>query len=360
MAASVLPPMELFTEADKFFGGTQAEGKYLSKDAYEQMEFALNLYMLKNWAGDLTGKVPQSFMIEQFEKAQALLPTQSKRDDEQQKLQQFSTPHTHGSIAAWVLNITGNDTVLEPTVGNGNLATQALLWAPDKVYGNELSTRRAELVKQLPGVTDVFTENAEHLNDLLPADVKPTVVIMNPPFSNSANTSKTKNLLQGGNHVDQALRRMEEGGRLVAILGRGMELDRAKTGGWWQKTMDKYNVRAVIRVDGKEYSKFGTNFDNVIAVIDKTGKTEQPPIRGNVAKVEELIPLLQEIRDDRQHSGTEQKADQPVQQNNTGKNEGNTGSQSSVLPPAGRTGTTQGFWWHFLFLFRQRTGFTTF
>ena len=36
-------------------------------------------------------------------------------------MQQFSTPHTHSHVAAWVANITQNDEVLEPTAGTGNL-----------------------------------------------------------------------------------------------------------------------------------------------------------------------------------------------------------------------------------------------
>ena len=284
---------------------------------------------------------PENF-LKTFEEVQALLPTQRNRDDEQQKMQQFSTPHTHGSVAAWVSNLNNTDVVLEPTVGNGNLATQALLWNPAEVYGNELSKRRAELVKELPGITDVFTENAELLNALLPAEVKPTVVIMNPPFSNSVTTSKTKQTLQGANHVDQALRRMKDGGRLVAILGGGMEWNRPKTRDWWKKTQQKYNVRAVIRIDGEEYAKFGTTFDNVIAVIDKTGPQQGEPVTGSVRKVEELIPLLQEIRNDRTDRTTQPQADQPVQSDRTAPDESEAGRNDPARSGAGTGSTATG------------------
>ncbi|MBC7105101.1 MAG: hypothetical protein H5T97_04115, partial [Firmicutes bacterium] len=35
----------------------------------------------------------------------------------------------------------------------------------------------------------------------------------------------------------------------------------------------EYNVRANIRIDGKNYAKYGTSFDVRLLVIDKTGAT---------------------------------------------------------------------------------------
>jgi hypothetical protein len=71
----------------------------------------------------------------------------------------------------------------------------------------------------------VFTENAEQLDNILPDDVKPTVVVMNPPFSQTAGRmGDKKDRPSRSVHIEQALNRLEPGGRLVAIVGEGMTL----------------------------------------------------------------------------------------------------------------------------------------
>ena len=40
-----LTPRQLSAEATDVFGGTQAEGKWLSKDAYDALEVAVNLHL---------------------------------------------------------------------------------------------------------------------------------------------------------------------------------------------------------------------------------------------------------------------------------------------------------------------------
>jgi predicted RNA methylase len=77
--------------------------------------------------------------IRLFERKQTLLPTQSKRTEGQQALQQFSTPHTYAHAVAWVANIQPNDIVLEPSAGTGNLVAHSLLFHPSAVYANEIA-----------------------------------------------------------------------------------------------------------------------------------------------------------------------------------------------------------------------------
>lgn len=295
---------QLFRYADEAFQGTQAEGAYQAKDAYDVMELALN----KVVRSELADVRDIETRLKRAEALQSLLPTQSKRSEEQELMQQFSTPHTHGAIAAWALNLNSRDEVLEPTAGTGNLVVEAQVYQPAKVHANELSERRADLLTQL-GVT-VSRENANHLNAVLPASVKPTAVIMNPPFSADINRPGKKDLELGAKHVEQALLRLADNGRLVAIVGRGMAMDRPRMEGWWDKIRSRYNVRANIGIDGAEYAKFGTSFDNQIIVIDKDGPTSGDILTGKVSKVADLVPLLEAIRNDRpetsQSAGSEQ------------------------------------------------------
>ena len=54
-----------------------------------------------------------------------------------------------------------------------------------------------------------------------------------------------------------------------------------------------------IGISGAEYAKYGTTFDNQIVVIDKTGPTTGTIVTGLVAKVADLPPLLENIRETR-------------------------------------------------------------
>ena len=294
-----LSPQRFWAMANLAFGGTQASGTYSSKDAYDAMELGLNLAVIASGENGTSAKAMRS-AVQKFEEMQNRLPTQTKRDDEQQRMQQFSTPHPHAHVAAWVAGVNDSDAVLEPTAGTGNIVSHAKLFGAKTVYANELSERRAKLLQEIPGVR-TFTENAGHLNAVLPKDVKPTVVVMNPPFSADTNMPGKKALMVGADHITQAIQRLQDGGRLVAIVGRGMSMNAPRFREWWKDMARQYNVRANVAISGKEYTKFGTSFDNRILVIDKTGATPEisAVVGGEVAKVQELIPLLEGVRNER-------------------------------------------------------------
>ena len=315
-SATPLTSSSLFKMADAAFGGTQAQGTYNSKDAYDAMELGVNLALLEqpmDWG--LHSAKPEALQsaLTYLEALQQRLPTQSKRDEEQIAMQQFSTPHVHAHVVAWVANLAPTDVVLEPTAGTGNLVTHAQLAHPQQVIANELSERRSTLLKEIPGVR-TFIENANHLNAVLPADVKPTVVVMNPPFSADIHKVGKKDLMVAAKQIEQALARLQPNGRLVAIVGRGMSFDAETFKDWWNTIQKNYRVLANIAISGKEYTKFGTSFDNRILVIDKTGQTglRSTIVEGDVAKVADLIPLLEAIRHERVHTATPAGQSQPA------------------------------------------------
>jgi hypothetical protein len=292
----------LFADADAAFGGTQAEGTYSPKDAYDAMEAAVNLYIMLNEPAKAHGAVSAVSAADQAERLHELtkrLPTQTRRDEEMDEFQQFSTPPALAYVANWSANIKPTDTMMEPSAGTGDLA----VWARNadaNLILNELSKRRAELLRELFPKARVFTENAEQLNNVLPADARPTVVVMNPPFSATAGRKKgERKTSHGAQHIEQALKRLQPGGRLVAIVGEGMAMDRPAFRAWWDKIKKEYNVRANIGISGKTYAKYGTTFDNQILVIDKTGPTTGDVITGNVERPSELPGILEDIRNDR-------------------------------------------------------------
>ncbi|MFH1740445.1 MAG: bifunctional class I SAM-dependent methyltransferase/DEAD/DEAH box helicase, partial [bacterium] len=348
----------LFDMADKAYGGTQGEGKYTPKDAYDAMEVAVNRYILSRVVeygiGDKAywfdvNDTPEGAIntIKTLKTLLSRLPTQSKRTEEMERFQQFSTPHPFAYAVAWVANIQKGDTVIEPSAGTGNIATMAKLANPKEVIVNELSDRRAYLLKML--FDKVFQEDAEQINNILPADIKPTVVVMNPPFSQTAGRmGKKKDIFVASRHIEQALKRLRPGGRLVAIVGRGMEPNATTFQAWWKNIKNEYNVLANVRVNGKEYAKFGTHFDNQIVVIDKTGETRYDTVTGEVSRIEDLIPLLKGVRDERTYQETadseartsagEQSPVQPTRQEVDATGEGRPRAERPVLPASGALG----------------------
>ena len=285
--------------AEKAFGGTRGSGAYDIKTAYDAMELAVNQYLMdsdfvKQGNGDAAAAVRTEKGLQQV---LSQLPTQSVRTEEQQQYQQFSTPPNIAYLAAWAANIDSADSVLEPSAGIGGLALWPKAWGAT-VYGNEYSPRRAEILRSL-GLDEVFVENAEQINNVLPDYVKPTVVLMNPPFSATAGRLSSNNTANAKRHIEQALDRLEDGGRLVAILWRGMSDDSKTFASWWNDLRKEYNIRANLSIDGRNYHKYGTDFDVQMVVIDKTGPQTGETITGAYTDLTEIPSVLEGIRNDR-------------------------------------------------------------
>lgn len=296
---------QLFKVSEEAFGGTQAQGKYTPKDAYDAMELGVNQYLLEHKksigpmvSADTAKRNLESIEQEILEK----IPTQTKRTEEQEQYQQYSTPPNLAYVAAWAANIYPGETVLEPSAGVGGLAVFAKT-AGANVIVNELSERRAELLKEL-NFDRLFTENAEQLNNILPEDIKPTVILMNPPFSATAGRMGDKKSTRFAKaHIEQALARLEPGGRLVAIVGQGMADNSPTFAPWWKEIKEKYNVKANIRIDGSNYRKYGTTFDVQLVIIDKTGPTTDKPITDEIVLLDDIFNLLEGIKHERRQPG---------------------------------------------------------
>jgi antirestriction protein ArdC/predicted RNA methylase len=296
-----LTPRQLSAEATDVFGGTQAEGKWLSKDAYDALEVAVNLHLRERESAAWTGLSPEAAAqkVRDLTGLVQRLPTQTRRDEEMDEFQQFSTPPALAFVANWAANIRPEDIVLEPSAGTGDLAIWSEL-AGAKLMLNELSERRRELLVDLFPEATVTGENAEQLHNILPRSSVPTLVVMNPPFSATAGRIQgQRKTANGARHLDQALERLADNGRLVAIVGDGMGPDRPAFRAWWQETQARYNVRANIGISGREYAKYGTTFDNRLLVIDKDGPTRASVLVASVESVSELPSLLEAIRHDR-------------------------------------------------------------
>lgn len=330
-AGKKLTSKELYAICDEAFDGTQAEGAYDRKAAYDAMELAVNRYLLTN-AADLNGDTAEDARrgLERVQGILSLLPTQNVRTQEMEQFQQFSTPPNIAYLAAWAADINSSDVVLEPSAGIGGLAAFAKAWGAE-VAVNELSERRLAVLKAM-GFDHVFNENAEQIDNVLPESIKPTAVIMNPPFSSTAGRTATNKTSNAERHINQALARLNDGGRLVAILGRGMA-DKAYSK-YWDKLRQDYNIRANISIDGENYKKYGTTFDVQLVVIDKTGaQGSAETVTGSYKDLNEIPKILEGIRNDRSAEIERDPAVAGVQEASVAPS--GTGGQQAVSPAVG-------------------------
>jgi hypothetical protein len=262
---------KLMRTADRIFGGTRAEGRYTSSDAYDALEIAVNNYLLEQHARELMQIDVCEALGSVLRPLLQRLPSQSDCTLGQSDLQQVSTPPTVAYFAARLLNLKPADIVLEPSAGTGSLA----IWpraVGARVICNEMNSRRNSLLRCVFNF-DVLPLDAAFIDDLLPGDIKPTAVLMNPPFSAASGAVTETNAIYGARHLASALRRLRDGGRLVAIVSDAMNLYDSSFSMWWRRIACLCNIRANLTLDGKEYPRSGAAPDIQILVIDKTGPT---------------------------------------------------------------------------------------
>ncbi len=302
--------------AEEYFGAGRTSGQWTPKDAFDAMEAGVNRYLLDR--GKALMEMDTGKGLAELRELMAKLTSQGTRTDEQIKLQQFSTPPTESYVVAKVANLKPTDVVLEPSAGNGGLAVFAKSIGAE-VHVNEISDRRAHMLEFL-GFGKPTAHDGEIINALLDPKIQPTVVLMNPPFSAGtvkSHEARNRNIY-GFNHVDSALQRLAPGGRLVAILGGGhandtdggASLASGPSGEWFSRVAERHNVRANVRISGREYAKYGTSFATRIIVIDKDGptpsmtapgavKTWDSVIQGNVETLEQAYNLLSNVAETR-------------------------------------------------------------
>jgi hypothetical protein len=135
------------------FGGSDTEGTWDWKTAYDSCEAATVLFLRKFGPAMRARGASPAAMLPMLTKIGGLFPTHTRRSEESQALQQFSTPITLGLAASTAAAITPADLVLEPSAGTGLLAILAEL-AGGALMLNELADTRAGLLTHLfPGAS---------------------------------------------------------------------------------------------------------------------------------------------------------------------------------------------------------------
>ncbi|MCP5400769.1 MAG: strawberry notch family protein [Novosphingobium sp.] len=267
----------VLTEA---FGGSDADGRWSASEANTACELAQTIWLCSQaeLAVD-TNPADADAFIAQLE---ALVPNQTNRSEQQVELQQFATPPRLAWLAARACGLRAGNTVLEPSAGTGLLA----LWphkADAKLVLNELSSERAAALACLFPEATVTRHDGELIDQMLDPGITPDVVLMNPPFSSSAERGYDGN--SGARHLRSALRCLRDAGRLVAIMPE-----------WFDATrfVAKLRHRAALRLNASiegAFRKSGTSIATRLVVIDKCEATDSV-VASRTNDFAELVQLV--------------------------------------------------------------------
>ena len=241
---------------------------------HEIAETALNLLIQSKYGRDLLAATnPIEGVSTVLRPLQKRLPTQTWRSETQIVYQQFSTPVTIAYLAAYLLNIRQGEAVLEPSCGTGCLAVWAFA-AGAKVIANEIDPRRRGSALALG--FQPYSFDAEFIDDLLPEDLLPDIVLANPPFSSTGGRVKNNSLDFGFRHIESALRRLKKGGRFAVILGeRGSP--RSHNGNrFWEDLSPEIQVKASIELPGREFYGNGTSVKTTLILGTKSLMIHSP------------------------------------------------------------------------------------
>ncbi len=257
------------------FGVSDSSGVWNWKAAYDACEVATVLFLRKYGRALFRKAVSPVSRLSALSKIAGLLPTHTRRSEESQAFQQFSTPVPLALAAVTAAAVTANDIVLEPSAGTGLLAILAEISGGTLVL-NELAEVRADLLASLFPAIAVTRVDAAQIDDHLAPGAVPSVVLMNPPFSALANVSG-RVADAGFRHIASALNRLAPGGRLVAITGANVGPDIPDWRDAFVRLQDRSTIVFSAGIAGSVYAKHGTTFPTRLTVIDKV-PAEDPAI----------------------------------------------------------------------------------
>ncbi len=252
------------------FGGSDASGAWVWKDAYEAAEAACVLFLQRYGRGMRSicgaGADGPRRMLAMLEAVAALEPSHTRRSEEQVRLQQFSTPLPLAYAALQAAAIRPGDVVLEPSAGTGMLAVMAECALGNSATGNlhlnEYAQTRARLLTRLFPQAVVTAFNAESIADRL-HDVRPTVVLMNPPFSATPGVDRSRHDADL-RHVRSAASMLPPGGRLVTITSA-----HCAPGDAVGRLDPPARCIFTMVIDGRAYARRGTGFDTRLTVLER-------------------------------------------------------------------------------------------
>ncbi|TBY87040.1 class I SAM-dependent methyltransferase, partial [Rhizobium leguminosarum bv. viciae] len=285
----VLTTADLRQIITEVFGGSDAEGVWIWKEAYEATEIAQVLFLHK-FRAIVSGTRSPEATLAMLTKVASLVPTHTRRSEESQALQQFSTPIPLAYVASRAAGIIAADVVLEPSAGTGLMAIFAEL-AGAHLTLNEYATVRCSLLERLfPGVS-ISQHDAAYIDDYLDRSIRPTVVVMNPPFSAGVHV-EGRVADAAWRHLASAFARLAPGGRLVAITGASLSPDNPA----WRDAFFRLQVPGTVlfsaAIGGSIYARHGTTMETRLIVIDKIPADDPSKLVTSSGTAHDLETLL--------------------------------------------------------------------
>ncbi len=275
---------------DAAFGGSDTDGAWDWKTAYDVCEGAAVLFLRKYGKALLRKAGSPAAALPLLTRIAGLQPSHTRRSEESEAFQQFSTPIPLGFAAATAAAITVDDIVLEPSAGTGLLAILAEI-AGGKLHLNELAETRGAFLSSLFPALSVTRFDAAQIDDYLDANAVPTVVLMNPPFSVMANVSG-RMADAAYRHVASALARLAPGGRLVAITGASFAPETPRWRDAFMRLQEHGRVVFTAAIDGAVYARHGTTIDTRLTVIDKIAADDPTAFPASLGVAPDVATLL--------------------------------------------------------------------
>jgi predicted RNA methylase len=272
------------------FEASDTSGAWDWKTAYEACECATVLFLRKYGRALFRKASTPAARLAALSKITGLLPTHTRRSEEAQAFQQFSTPVPLGLAAVAAAAITPHDIVLEPSAGTGLLAILAEI-SGSSLLLNELAETRVDLLGQLFPALAVTRCDAAQIDDHLPACAVPSVIVMNPPFSVMANVSG-RVADAAARHVASALARLADGGRLVTITGANFGPEQPAWRDTFNRLQERGRVVFTAAIHGSVYAKHGTSIETRLTVIDKLPAEDPAAFPGAAGVAPDVATLL--------------------------------------------------------------------
>ena len=284
IAGRTLTKQQLFDTMRALHGNNAASGAWSQRDAFDLMEAGLNRQLITNCAAPALADIERiSALVQQ-------LPTHTVRSEDQIRFQQFSTPADLAALMTILAQPSADDIVLEPSAGHGALV--AMLPPVASLHLNEFDLKRAAKLRVLFPAARTTSFDGALLATHLDADVRPSLILMNPPFSRSI--GRGEDSMAAARHLSAALGRLRPGGRCVAIMpdwfapgSKSSAYDTAVAG---------CRVTTACRLtDG--YRKHGTSITVRLYVIDKVPGTSRPTtiVRGTAAELAAAVSITPRV-----------------------------------------------------------------
>lgn len=234
------------------FGGSDADGAWIWRDAYDAVEAALVMQVRRLERQVAPLEAAPADVAALLDQLAGLGPTHSRRSEGQVALDQFSTPLPVAAIAALAAQVRPGDRVLEPSAGTGQMAAIARALGGVLTL-NEIDPHRAGLLDALFPEAARSRDDGAHVDDTLEGAGRFDVVLINPPFSDLAR------------HLAAALGCLAEGGRMAAIVpAQALGDDKL------QRALERRGgLVAALQLPARSFARHGVDIDTGLLVVDR-------------------------------------------------------------------------------------------